>query len=276
MNQELKNISDQFIDKIKYDEKILGAWNFGSEMHGKADEYSDVDIVLLVKGTLTETEQKIDSLLEEICERVLLRWEEDFNSEAVINNGYILKAGGMLHQFDIFLLNSDMLEDFMCRIHYAGLSENDIIFDRTGAVKRLAENSPQGSRWNDDLDRLQRTYWYHLNMAAKYLLRKDLFKLNNIFRTLYDTHASLLLSEYDSITWGGTADKLKYIPAEKQEHLKYYYCTYNFGLSRDNLIYSAERFEKDLSEILAKNNIPYKPETGISVIKQLIDFTAGI
>ena len=276
MDQELKNIFGKFIDKIKSYDEILGAWNFGSEMHGRTDEYSDADVVLLVKGALTEAEQKMDSLLEEICERVLLRWEEDFNSEAVINNGYILKVGKSLHQFDIFLLNSDMLDDFMCKIHYTGLSERDIIFDRNGDVKRLAENSPQGSRWNEDANRIQRTYWYHLNMAAKYLLRKDHFKLNNIFRTLYDTHASLLLSEYDSITWGGIADKLKFIPAEKQEHLKKYYCTDNFRLNRDNLIYSAELFDSDLSEILAKQNIPYKPETGIAVKNQLIEFTSEI
>ena len=276
MNQELKKISDKFTEKIKNAGEIIGAWNFGSEMHGKADELSDVDIVMLVKGSLSETERKIDSLLEEICEKVLLRWEEDFNSEAIINNGYILKSGGKLHQFDVFLLNSDMLEDFMCRIHYTGLSEKDIIFDRNGDVKRLAENSPKGSRWNEDSDRIQRTYRYNMNMAAKYILRNDYFKLNNIFRTLYETHASLLLSEYDSTDWGGIADKLKFIPAEKQAHLKKYYCTDDFRLNRDNLIYSAELFESDLSEILTKNNIPYKPEAGIAVKNQLIEFTAEI
>ena len=276
MNQDLKNIFDRFTDKIKNADEIIGAWNFGSELHGNADEYSDVDIVLLVRGTLPEAELKIDSLLEEICEKVLLRWEEDFNSDAIINNGYILENNGLLHQFDVFLLNCNMLDDFMCRIHYTGLSEKDIIFDKNGDVKKLARNSPQGSRWNDDPDRLQRTYWYHLNMAAKYLLRKDLFKLNDIFRTLYDTHASLLLSAYDTITWGGQASKLKYIPEEKQEHLKKYYCTEDFGLDRDNLVTSAELFEKDLSEILAEKNMLHKPETGIAVIKQLTDLTSGL
>ena len=276
MNQDLKIILNKFIDKIKAADEVLGAWNFGSEMHGKSDKYSDVDIVLLVKGALPRTEQKIESLLADICEEILLRWEEDFNSEAIINNGYVLKSNGSLHQFDVFLLNSEMLEDFMCRLHYTGLSENDIIFDKTGEVKKLAENSPEGSRWNDNIDRLQRTYWYHLNMAAKYLLRHDFFKLNNILRTLYDTHSSLLLSAYDLTDWGGPANKLKYIPAEKQEHLKKYYCTDNFRLNRDNLICSAELFESDLSEILAKNNIPYKPETGIAVKDQLIDLTSEI
>lgn len=276
MNKDLKNIFDKFTDKIRSADEVLGAWNFGSEMHGKADQYSDVDIVLLVKGNISETEKKIDHITAEVCDKVLLRWEEEFNSEAIINNGYILQKGGLLHQFDVFLLNSGMLDDFMCRIHYTGLSERDIIFDKTGDVRLLAQDPPRGSRWNDDLDRLQRTYWYHLNMAAKYLLRKDYFKLNGVFRTLYDTHASLLLSEYDPTDWGGSADKLKYIPPEKQGHLKKYYCTDNFGLNRENIICSAELFESDLSEILAKNNIPYKPETGIAVKNQLINFTSDI
>lgn len=276
MNQELKNIFDKFIDKIKSEDKILGAWNFGSEMHGKTDEYSDADVVILVNGTLADTEQKVNSVLAEISENVLLCWEEEFNSEAIINNGYILKSNGLLYQFDVFLLNSDMIDDFMCRIHYTGLSEKDIIFDKNGDVKKLAVNSPKGDRWNDDLDRLMRTYWYHLNMAAKYLLRQDYFKLNNIFRTLYDTHASLLLSEYDSTDWGGAADKLKYIPAKKQEHLKKYYCSINFRVNRDNIICSAEMFEHDLSEILAKHNIPFDFKIGIAVKTQLIELTENM
>ena len=277
MNQDLKNIFDKFIDKTKSMDEVLGAWNFGSEMHGKADEYSDVDVVLLVEGKkFAQMEQTIDDLLPEICDDVLLRWEEEFNGEAIINNGYILRNNGVLFQFDVFLINNDMLDDFMCRIHYTDLSEKDIIFDKRGDVKRLSENSPKGSLWSDDIERLQRTYWYHLNMAAKYLLRNDYFKLNGIFRTLYDTHASLLLSAYDTITWGGPASKLKYIPAEKQGHLKKYYCTGDVGLDRDNLIFSAELFEKDLSEISAEKDIICKPETGIAVRKQLTDLTSGL
>ena len=277
MNQDLKNIFDKFIEKTKSMDEVLGAWNFGSEMHGKADEYSDVDVVLLVEGTsFPKMEQTIDDLLPEICDDVLLRWEEEFNGEAIINNGYILRNNGLLFQFDVFLINNDMLDDFMCRIHYTDLSEKDIIFDKRGDVKRLSENPPKGSLWSDDVERLQRTYWYHLNMAAKYLLRRDFFKLNNIFRTLYDTHDSLLLSAYDTITWGGSASKLKYIPTEKQEHLKKYYCTDDPGLDRDNLIASAELFEKDLSEISAEKNMICKPETGIAVKKQLIDLTSSL
>ncbi|MCH5347779.1 MAG: hypothetical protein J1E40_00520 [Oscillospiraceae bacterium] len=277
MDQALKNIFDKFIEKTKSMDEVLGAWNFGSEMHGKADEYSDVDVVLLVDGTaFHQMEHTVDNVLSEICDDVLLRWEEEFNGEAIINNGYILKNNGMLFQFDVFLINNDMIDDFMCRIHYTDLTEKDIIFDKMGDVKRLADDPPKGGLWSDDIDRLQRTYWYHLNMAAKYLLRNDFFKLEGIFRTLYDTHASLLLSAYDSITWGGAASKLKYIPAEKQGHLKKYYCTEDFGLDRDNLILSAELFEKDLSEILAEKNMLHKPETGIAVKKQLIDLTSNL
>ncbi|MCH5194648.1 MAG: hypothetical protein J1F11_11855 [Oscillospiraceae bacterium] len=277
MNQDLKNIFEKFIEKTRSMDEILGAWNFGSEMHGKADEYSDVDVVLLIDGeSFVRMEQTVDDLLPEICDDVLLRWEEDFNGEAIVNNGYILRNNGVLFQFDVFLINNDMLDDFMCKIHYTDLSEKDIIFDKRGEVKRLSENSPKGSLWSADICRLQRTYWYHLNMAAKYLLRHDLFKLEGIFRTLYDTHASLLLSAYDTITWGGQASKLKYIPEEKQEHLKKYYCTDDLGLDRDNLVTSAELFEKDLSEILAEKNMLHKPETGIAVKKQLIDLTSEI
>lgn len=64
-----------------------------------------------------------------------------------------------------------------------------------------------------------------------------------------DTHASLLLSAYDTITWGGSAGRLRYIPGEKQEHLMLYGCTRDFALVRENLYRSMKWFDEDIREI---------------------------
>lgn len=247
MNKELLAIFNDFIGIMKRSEGILGAWNFGSAMHGLTDEYSDVDVVLLVEEKyFKSTELGLNALLAGICGEVILCWEEDFNSEAIVNNGYLLEKNGLVFQFDVFLLNKAHIDDFMCRIHYADLSEKDIIFDRDGSVRALAESSPHGSLWTGDADRLARTYLYHFSMTAKYLLRGDYFKLDHVMRILYDTHASLLLTKYDSIKWGGMENKLRFIPEDKKLHLMQYYCTEDYAADRERLLRCFEWFGQDL------------------------------
>ena len=103
MNQELSRIFDGFMGQMQTEPGILGAWNFGSAMHGLSDEYSDVDIVFLVeKNSFEKTEQRVLALLDALCDQVLLCWEEEFNSECIVNNGYLLKKGNRFFSLTYF------------------------------------------------------------------------------------------------------------------------------------------------------------------------------
>ncbi len=253
MNQSLLNIQKDFIACMKSTNGVLGAWNFGSVLHGMEDAYSDVDIVFLLEGeSFKQTEGEIPKILSKLCGGVLLTWEETFNSNAIISNSYLLKEENQIFQFDVVLLNNESIGDFMCRIHYTDLTEKDIIFDTADRVKQLCAHCPHGSFWNGKLERLIKTYLFFFHMTAKYLLRQDYFKLNHVMRTLYDTHASLLLTGYDAINWGGAENKLHFLPNEKQEHLKKYFCTDDFSFNKSNLWESMEWFEQDMRDVLEK------------------------
>ena len=78
---------------------------------------------------------------------------------------------------------------------------------------------------------------------------------------LYDNHASLLLTGYDTIKWGGAENKLGFLPAEKQEHLKQYVCTDDFLINREHLLQSMKWFEQDLCDVaqLKGQKIDSKP-----------------
>lgn len=246
MDKELLVILNDFVDIMRRTDWVLGAWNFGSAAHELTDKYSDADVVFLVGGKdLADAEESLKRLISGVCDEVILCWEEDFNSDSIINNGYLLEKNGRIFQFDVFLLSKDRIDDYICKIHYTDLSERDIIFDKDGSVLALAENCPHREFWGDDADRLIRTYLYHFGMSAKYLLRGDYFKLNRVMRVLYDTHSSLLLTEYDRIKWGGAESKLRFIPEEKKRHLTQYYCTENFAEDRKRLACCFEWFGED-------------------------------
>lgn len=244
----LQEINNQFIGLMRKEAGVIGAWEFGSALHGTKDEYSDIDIVFLVdKDNYAKVDDKLKNMLESVCEKVLIFWGEGFNGETIKNYDCILEKDGLLFQYDIFLLNNRHVDDFMCQIHYMDLQKQDIIFDTNHVVERLIEKAPKGQQWNEDVIRLIQTYWLHVNMSAKYFLRNDFFKLEGVLRILMDTHTSLLLTLYDKITWGGTANKLHYLEEEQQKHLKKYYCCENYELVRENLVQSMLWFEEDVA-----------------------------
>lgn len=260
------NILNDFVEIMKTEKGVLGAWNFGSVLHGMSDEYSDADICFLIEGNLFQKmECELPAILGGICDEIILCWEEDFNSNAIINNAYLLKKNNQIVPLDVFLLNKDFIEDFMCRVHYTDLSEKDIIFDKDNHVKKLCSNCPHGNLWSNNIERLITTYLYHFHMTAKYLIRQDYFKLNNVMRTLYDTHASLLLTVYDMINWGGAENKLHFLPAGKQEHLKSYFCTDEFSSNKENLRKSIEWFEQDTIDVLEKKNQEYNMKNIVAI-----------
>lgn len=263
MLTELESANEKIISIMKENEIVLGSWYFGSVSRGISDEYSDIDIVFLAENDGFENlSNELTDLIAPVVDKVVMCWAEDFNSEKIKNYDLLLMSNGKIFQYDIFLLNKKYIGDFMCRLHYAGLSEENVIFDKTDDVKRLAGAAPEGSRWSADIGRLIETYWLHVHMSAKYFLRKDFFKLEGVLRILMDTHASLLLAGLDETNWGGAANKLHFISPEKQSHLMKYGCTGDFRLVRNNLLQSIAWFEEDAEEIGTPENRRRSGELG--------------
>ena len=263
MNRELEKIKYNFIHHVKDIDSVLGSWNFGSETHNLSDDYSDVDIALLIEGKqFCQFTFLLEQILESISDKIVLCWPERFNSEAIINNGYLKLNGSNIFQFDVFLLNSEKIDDNMCRLHYTGLNESDVIFDKTGMVNKLMKMRLTGTLWSDDTTYLEKTYWYHASMTGKYLKRKDYFKLNRVLHTMYETHISMLLIGFDKITWGGSANKLHFIPIEKQAHLKKYYCPENLENVEQNLISCMKWFQEDTKEVYGLKGLEYSTYLG--------------
>lgn len=253
----LNTLNQEFIQIMKEEPGVLGAWEFGSGMHHTRDEYSDIDIVFLVEqADYVRIDNNLRNLLQRVCDDVVIFWPEDFNGESIKNYDCLLDKNGTLCQYDIFLLNKAKIGDGLCQIHYADLQKENIFFDKTGAVSSLIGTLPPGKSLQcaglpqeyEVLARLIDTYWLHISMTAKYFLRRDYFKLEGVLRILMDTHTSLLLVLHDKTTWGGTANKLHYLPEEKQNHLKKYYCDEDFEKTKENLRQAMRWFTQDIED----------------------------
>ena len=82
----LESIFKDFLKEMKEQEDILGAWNFGSATHGLEDEYSDADVIFLVKGNAFEQmNRKLPELINNVCDETVLCWPEVFNNDWMIS-----------------------------------------------------------------------------------------------------------------------------------------------------------------------------------------------
>ena len=104
-------------------------------------------------------------------------------------------------------------------------------------------------------------------MSKKYFARKDFFKLDGILRVLMDSHASLLLTAYDQLTWGSTANKLHYIDSIKQRHLMKYGCIEDWQKMKENLETEIQWFCMDVQEICTPEYKKYNNSLSTRIIK---------
>lgn len=250
MTKELEYALERFIEIMKQEKGIKGAWNLGSITRGLSDKYSNVNIVFLVKGEeFKKVDDKVSEYLQQVCDEVVLCQPESFNSDAISNTEYLLKKEQQLMQIEVVILNEDKLDDAMCRMYYTDLSMEQVVFDSEGCVQKLLDESPKGDKWQSDLEKLNATYWFNINMSIKYLKRKDFFKLHYLMRSLMDTHVALLLNGYDKISWGNMVNKLQYLPEKMQEHIMYYRCTEDFVENISILWRVMNWFEDDYNEV---------------------------
>lgn len=277
MLKELQSIHNAFLKVMEGQPGVLGAWHFGSVLRGTMDEFSDIDIVFLVKeASFSFVDKNLTQMLNEVCDEVVLCWPESFNGDAIKNYGYLIKRSQKLFQYDVFLLNIAYIDDFMCQIHYADLNEQDIVFSKDGSVQVLMQKKNKGSLWKADIVKLVTTYWFHVQMTAKYFIRKDFFKLEGVMRILMDTHISLLLTAYDKITWGSSANKLHFIDEEKQRHLMKYGCLEDFVTVRNNLMQAMEWFDEDVGGIGAINEAVFSESVINDIKRDWLNHTAVI
>ena len=119
---------------------------------------------------------------------------------------------------------------------------------------------------------MNETYWFHMNMAIKYLKRQNFFKLEHLMRILMDTHISVILTGYDQIRWGGMANKLHFVPEENSKHVMKYGCVEDFEVNRRNLLQEMSWFEEDYRDVCSIKGVHVHTELAETVKKNWKNF----
>ena len=258
------------VDLLKRDSRCLGAWYYGSISRGLEDDFSDIDVVFLIDGNHFEGfSAVITDYVATSCDEVVNVWPESYNCDELKNFQHVIRLKDDLYMIDFFVLNSIKNDCWIARQHYMDLLPNQVIFDKSGAVKELIKRSPTGSKVNIDIPYVIKTYYTHLCMLKKYFLRCDYFKLRKNIDFLYNAHTELLLSQYDKIGWGDYCNKIKQcIPKNMQEHLKLYMTSPDIDIMKREILICAECFALDAQKICLDNKIQYPKHTEKLIIKE--------
>jgi len=267
MHNDLTHAFDKLVDLLKADARCMGGWHFGSVGRGTSDEYSDYDPVFLVADKdFEQFAADVPKLMVEISDELLICWAENFNSRHFKNFCNVIRVNDGLHQLDFFMLNHDYPDEWICKLHCNDCTINDIIFDRDGETAKFLSKGYGVESHIPDAARAMDTYWFHVMMLPKYFKRGDMFKVLKNIDILFHAHVDLLLSEYDTLNWGGWESKVKHcLPDHKQEHLKTYFATADFDSLGTAVKQAVALFSQDSAEICKTKGIDY-PE---SVVRQI-------
>jgi hypothetical protein len=268
MHKDLKQALNKMVDILKSDERCIGGWHFGWVSRGMMDEHSDYDPIFLIKSeSFNEFEAGIPKLMKNISDELIICWAEDFNNDFIKNICCAIRVGEKLHQIDFFMMNTNNLDDYMCKLHYEGSTKENIIFDKTGETAALLDRELSLDDRNYDHLKIMDTYWFHVIMLVKYFKRKDIFKLIKNIDILFHAHTDLLLSRYDTLSWGGWESKVKHcVPAEKQEYLKAYFTQADIFSILTAVRKGISFFMVDSEDICRENEINYIESVACKVI----------
>jgi len=189
----------------------------GSLGHGAADEFSDVDVVLVARN---EDYDAVKSELRSVCEAVcgpIESWLSEGETAAFCNFAFLFRADPELLLYDFGIIAASAVPTY-------SRDSIRILFDKTGAIPVTDDTGSPGGLTADRLQGIQDRYWVYAYLNGKYWRRSDLFKLRYVQQVLFSIHMDLLHYLHPEIReWGWWPADIKHLPASQGQALDCYF-----------------------------------------------------
>jgi hypothetical protein len=262
MHPHLRATVGRFAAHFAADARCVGMHLKGSGGTGTDDEYSDVDLELVVEDAHYGA---VSAELRALCERVCGRIELWFPEGA--------RPGGCNYAFLFEHAGEQLLYDFAVATRSAVLADGRrpgrILFDREGllaslrAARRPAPYAPEGLP--SAIDR----YWLYAYLSGKYARRRDVPKLLYVQQTIFRAHLEVLRALYPDGEWGWWPRDVARLPAEAQAALLRYFPTPEVLAIREALSAEVRRFGADARAACGRWRHPYPDHLERYVLRHL-------
>jgi hypothetical protein len=206
----------RFVAHFGADRRCVGMHLKGSGGSGTDDEYSDVDLELVVEDAQYEA---LSAELRAVCERIcgsIRLWVPEGSGSDGCNYAFLFERDGEQFLYDFALATrSGVLADRR--------RPGRILFDREGLLASLRASRQPATYAPATLGESIDQYWLYAYLSGKYSRRGDVPKLLYVQQTLFQAHLRVLHAlhpESASGWWPRDVERLP--PAARATLMRYF------------------------------------------------------
>ncbi|MCL4505949.1 MAG: nucleotidyltransferase domain-containing protein [Chloroflexi bacterium] len=256
MHHVLTESLQRLQNRLMLDERCLGLYLWGSLANNTADEWSDVDVVAVIRDDdYAAVKAEFRAICEEACGRILV-WLPEGESAAFVNFAFLFEVEDRLHLYDFSLENLSHLQQS------PRLKPEHILYDRSGALAEVTGRATVQAQalQPDELCHQIDIYWVYTYLNGKYYQRRDTYKMLYVQQVIFQTHMNVLHFLYPDAAWHWWARDVHTLPVEQQQELMVYFSAAQATEIAHALEREMDLFSRDARRVCAEWRIPYQAE----------------
>lgn len=262
MHPHLRATIDRFTALFGEDQRCIGMHLKGSGGAGTDDEYSDVDLELVVEDAhYAAISAELRAVCERVCGRIHLWFPEGARPDGC-NYAFLFEHEG--EQF---------LYDFAVATRSAVLADTRrpgrILFDREGALAALRATRRPAPYAPERLPAAVDHYWLYADLSGKYARRHDVPRLLYVQQTIFRAHLEVLRALYPEGEWGWWPRDVQRLPAATQHALLRYFPAPAVPAIQAALGEEVQRFGADARAACARWGCIYPEQLESYVLRHL-------
>jgi len=256
MHEYLKQTIEKFKKEFQGDNRITAMFLYGSAGRNADDEYSDVDLGVVIKdGFYNEVRNNLKGICESVCGKIYLFFPEG-ESEEFCNYAFLFEANRMQFLYDLTIMSQEALKK-MSWLHSLPVK---VIFDKTNMFSIKDKKTPGNKYDAETLIKGMEQYLLYTYLNGKYYRRADINKLLYIQNFLFNNHMKMLNALYPDEEWTWWPDDIKKLPKEKQAEMLIYFGSKKIYLIKDAIEKEIELFAYDAKKACEKWKVDYPQE----------------
>ncbi len=277
MHPYLRGTIERLVARFSVESWCVGMYLSGSGGSGTDDEWSDVDLDLVVEdGAYAEVAAGLRAICEAECGAIRVWLPEGERPGQYCNYAFLFEANGEQFLYDFILLSRSFLQSPAQEQRRPG----KVLLDREGLLARLKETRAPRPYHPDAVERPHQlayaidAYWTYAYLNGKYWRRQDLYKLLYVQQVLFATHLRVLRASNPEGEWGWWPRDITRLPPVTQQALLRYFCPPDAEVIRTALGSELTQFGADARAACERWDRPYPEDVERYVRLHLID--AGV
>jgi hypothetical protein len=268
VNPKLLQALDRFVEHFRSDPRCLGMCLHGSIGRGETDEYSDVDVSIVVKDAhYAEVRAELRPLCEDVCGRIVV-WLPEGEQENYCNHAFLYDGG------DDELLLTDFEVVAETKFKEMAVAPDRILFDHTGLLASIPKPEAPAPLAAAELAHLIDTYWVYASLDGKYFRRDDLYKMLYVQGVLFQMHVLVLRAFHPGVPWTWWAANVQHLDELRREELLVYFGAHDIEMVCEALATQLSLFSTDARRACALTGIEYPSAVENAVRAHLRDMGA--